>query len=78
MLTPRPYTGPQASRKATREHEALLFAYGCSIVAVRHRKHRVLKCRTANGRHFVLTVSLSPSDHRAMRNLERDLKRAIR
>lgn len=78
MKAPTAYTGPLAGSKILREHETLLFAYGCSITAVRQRKHRVLHCRTAGGRHFVLTVSTSPSDRYALRNIERDIRKAVR
>lgn len=65
-------------RKMLKELGVILATYGIVIVGNEMgRKHR--KLRVSNGlKTATVTVAVSPSDHRAYRNIAKDARNALR
>ena len=51
---------------------------GCKLVKATQNKHWKLRFRAPNSREFVVTLAISPSDHRAKHNSITCLHRRIR
>ncbi len=53
----------------------LLSSYGFKIVSIRSKKHLVIKTRYVTGEVFSFVTGVTPSDYRALRNLEGTIRR---
>ena len=62
---------------AFKEITKLLKKYECRVSEVRQNKHYFIWCETNKGDRFFISSAVSPSDHRWIKNVERDLRKKL-